>query len=202
MIRINLLPVREINAESSRRRDLITAGVSLAATAMILSGAYLYQRTHLSRLANELPAIRNDVEVLNAKIKELGTLESKIKELKSKHKVIQELRDRKIGPVRVMDSLAAAIPPSLWLTEIKQSGGNLMINGLATDNHSVAEFINALSRSRHFKNVELIETTQADEKTGPYKKFAVQAAISYQSLESSDGASSNQGASQNKRKES
>ncbi|MPZ77074.1 MAG: hypothetical protein GEU77_11180, partial [Deltaproteobacteria bacterium] len=90
----------------------------------------------------------------------------------------------------VMDSLAAAIPSTLWLIELKQSGGNLLINGLATDNQSVAEFVRSLSRSAHFKNVELIESTQADEKTGPFKKFSIQSGISYETSTTADGAPS------------
>jgi type IV pilus assembly protein PilN len=179
MIRLNLLPVRELNAEPDRRRDLILSGASLAAITFTLVGIYLYQSAQLSNLANELPAIRKDVEVLNGKVKELGNLEAKIKELRSKHKVIEDLRGQKMGPTLVMDSLAAAVPSSLWLIELKQSGGILMINGLAMDNQSVAEFIRSLSRSSHFKDVELVETTQADPKTGPYKKFSIQSAISY-----------------------
>jgi type IV pilus assembly protein PilN len=143
-------------------------------------GIYLYQSAQLSNLANELPAIRKEVEVLNGKVKELGNLEAKIKELKSKHKVIEDLRGQKMGPTLIMDSLAASIPSSLWLVELKQTGGSLIINGLAMDNQSVAEFIRSLSRSGHFKDVELVETTQADPKTGPYKKFSIQSAISYQ----------------------
>ena len=180
MIRLNLLPVRELNAESDRRRDLLVTGVSLATTTLILMGIYLYQSAQLSNLANELPAIRKEVEVLNGKVKELGNLEAKIKELKSKHKVIEDLRGQKTGPTLIMDSLASAIPSSLWLVELKQTGGSLIINGLAMDNQSVAEFIRSLSRSGHFKDVELVETTQADPKTGPYKKFSIQSAISYQ----------------------
>lgn len=190
MIRLNLLPVRELNAENSRRRELIVAGISLAVTTVILLGAYVYQSVQLSNLSTELPTLRKEVEVLNSKIKELGDLEAKIKELRSKHKVIEDLRAQKIGPALVMDSLAAAIPSSLWLIEIKQSGAGLVINGLATDNQSVAEFIRSLSRSGHFKDVELIETTQADEKTGRFKKFSIQSGISYHTPTTAVGASS------------
>jgi type IV pilus assembly protein PilN len=189
VIRLNLLPVRQLNAESDRRRDLTVAGISLAVTALILLGIYLYQSAQLSQLAIELPSIRKEVEVLNGKVKELGNLEAKIKELRSKHKVIEDLRGQKMGPTLVMDSLAAAIPSSLWLIELKQNGGSLIINGLAMDNQSVAEFIKSLSRSGHFRNVELIETTQADPKTGPYKKFSVQSAISYRRPATPVGAS-------------
>lgn len=189
MIRLNLLPVRELYAETSRRRELMVTGISLAVTTIILLGAYVYQWMRLSNLSNELPTVRKEVEVLNSKIKQLGDLEAKIKELRSKHKVIEDLRAQKIGPALVMDSLAAAIPSSLWLIEIKQTGAGLVINGLATDNQSVAEFIRSLSRSGHFKDVDLVETTQADEKTGPLKKFSIQSGISYHSPTTGVGAS-------------
>jgi type IV pilus assembly protein PilN len=193
MIRLNLLPVRELNAEISRRRELVVAGSSLAVSTMIFLGAYLYQSRQLSNLSNELPIVLKEVEVLNNKIKQVGDLEVKIKELSSKHKVIEDLRTQKLGPTLVMESLAVAIPSSLWLIEIKQSGSGLVITGLATDNQSVAEFIRSLSRSAHFKDVELVETTQADEKTGPFKKFSIQSAISYHSpATAADTSSPNQ----------
>lgn len=190
MIRVNLLPVRELNAESNRRKELAIAGVSLATTAVILVALYLSQTAQLSNLSQELPAIRKEIEILNGRIKELGNLEAKIKELSSKHKVIEDLRAQKVGPVRFLDTLAGAIPSSLWLVEIKQSGESLIINGLATDNQSVAEFMRSLSRSAHFKNVELVETNQTDEKTGAFKKFSIQSGISYQSQTSPERSSS------------
>jgi len=180
MIRINLLPVREIAAEVSRRRDL-TIGVSvLAATAVVLTGIYFYQSSRLSRLGDELAALRQEIQVLNIKLKEVADLQNKIKEFKGKHKVIEDISKQKVGPVRVMESLSAATPSGLWLTEFREAGGTLVINGLAVDNQTVADFLRSLETYAYFSNVELIETTKADEKTGPYKKFSIRTRVLYQ----------------------
>jgi len=179
MIRINLLPVKEIKAEVSRRRDLIIGGLTLGLTALIFIGAYLYQTYRLSSLGNELTGLRKEIEALNVKVKEIGDLQNKIKDFSSKHKVIDDLNQKKAGPVKVMESLSAATPPTLWLTEFKETKGNSEIRGLALDNQTVADFLNTLAKSGQFKDVELVESIQAEEKSGPYKKFAIRAGVVY-----------------------
>lgn len=180
MIRINLLPVREIKAEVVRRRDLVVAGATVGLTVLVLVGLYFYQLYRLAKLDNELAGLRQDIQALNLKVKEVGDLEIKVKEVKSKYQVIDDLGKKKIGPVRVMESLASATPGSLWLTEFRESNGTITMNGFAIDNQTVADFLKTLGKFPYFKNVELIETTQADEKTGPYKKFSITSAVSYQ----------------------
>ncbi len=179
MIRINLLPVKEIKAEVSRRRDLIIGGLTLGLTALILIGVYFYQSYRLSNLGNELAGLRKDIELLNAKVKEIGDLQNKIKDFSSKHKVIDDLNQKKTGPVKVMESLSAATPPTLWLTEFKETNGSSDIRGLALDNQTIADFLNTLAKSGQFKDVELIEAIQSEEKSGPYKKFAIRAGVLY-----------------------
>lgn len=179
MIRINLLPVREIAAEVGRRRDLTFGLVALAVTAVILVGGYVYQSTRLSHLGADLAALRQEIKALNSRLKEVANLQTKIKEFKSKHKVIEDISRQKAGPVHVMESLSAAVPPGLWLTEFREGNGNLVINGLALDNQTVADFLRSLERSSYFNRVELVETTEADKKTGPYKKFSIRTHVLY-----------------------
>jgi Tfp pilus assembly protein PilN len=71
----------------------------------------------------------------------------------------------------------------VWLTEIKEAGGNMTINGLAVDNQAVADFMSGLGVSKHFKNVELVESTQGVGPTAGFKRFAVKAGVLYQAAE-------------------
>ena len=190
MIRINLLPVKEIKAEVSRRRDLVIGGLTLGLTALILIGAYFYQTYRLSNLGNELAGLHKDIEALNAKVKEIGDLQNKIKDFSSKHKVIDDLNQKKTGPVKVMESLSAATPATLWLTEFKETNGSSDIRGLALDNQTIADFLNTLGKSGQFKDVELVESIQAEEKSGPYKKFAIRAGVLYRAPASVQDAKS------------
>jgi type IV pilus assembly protein PilN len=189
MIRINLLAVKQLRAEVSRRRDLILGGIVLGVTALLLLGVYAYQSYRLSTLNAELVELRGEVEALNVKVKQVGDLQNKIKEFTSKNKIIEDLEKKKVGPVRVMESLSAAAPPRLWLTEYKDSGGKLVMTGQAIDDQTVADFLKALAASSYFRDVELLEleVTQGGAGSARYKKFYIRATISYQPRPSSSG---------------
>jgi len=136
MIRINLLPVKELKAEVVRRRELMIGGVSLALTSVLILGIYAYQWRQASVVEKELDELRNELQVLNVKAKDVAELQRKIKEFEGKNKVIEDINKKKSGPVRVMESLALATPSALWLTEFKETGGNLTITGVAVDNQT------------------------------------------------------------------
>jgi type IV pilus assembly protein PilN len=192
MIRINLLPMREISAEVTRRRDLILGGTSLVATVLLMVGIHFYQVSQRSSLEARLADVRKEIAIVDAQVKEVGELQKKIKELKSKTQVLEDLNKKKAGPVRVLESLAAATPAGLWITEYRETGNEVTITGMAMDNQTVADFLRALSNFAYFRNVELVETTQADEKMGAYKKFAVRSGVAYQPALPAPARSENQ----------
>lgn len=180
MIRVNLLPIKQIRAEVSRRRDLVIGAMALGLTALIILGAHLYQSYRMSKFESEIATVRAEIKALDVRVKQFGELQKKVKEFESKHKIIEDLNRRKIGPVRVMESLSAATPPTLWLTEFKETSGKLVITGLAVDNQTVADFLKALATFYYFRDVELVETTEAGPGSGPLKKFSVKSLLSYQ----------------------
>ena len=179
MIRINLLPIKELQAEVTRRREIVVGSLVLGFALLILLGSYLYQSYQLSSLEKELAGLRTELQVLNAKVKEVADLQVKIKDLRGKQKIIEDLNNKKSGPVLVMASLSQATPASLWLTDLREGGGNVTMNGLATDNETVANFMRSLATSKHFVNIELIETTQGAGPTAALKKFAIKARVVY-----------------------
>jgi type IV pilus assembly protein PilN len=179
MIRINLLPLREIEAQLGRRQELMIGGACLAATLLGLGALYLYQSRELSRLEGELARVQSEIAKLDAQVKEVSALEKTVKELREKHGIIRELEKSRTGPVKVMDGLAAAAPPRLWLTEFKEAGGTATLNGLALDNSSVADFLQALSRLPYFREVELLETIQVEQDGRPLQRFSIKSALAY-----------------------
>lgn len=179
MIHINLLPIKEQQAEVARRREIIIASAVLGFALLTLLGSYLYQSYQLTSLEKELAGLRTELQALNAKVKEVADLQVKIKDLRGKQKIIDDLNNKKSGPVLVMASLSLATPASLWLTDLRESGGNVTMNGLAADNETVANFMRSLATSKHFAAVELIETTQGVGPTAALKKFAIKARVVY-----------------------
>jgi type IV pilus assembly protein PilN len=180
MIRINLLPIKELKAEVVRRRELSIAGLALGLTAVFILGVFVYQWRQAAGLENDLEEIRQEVVLLNAKAKDVTELQGKIKEFSGKSQVIEDITKKKSGPVRVMESLSVATPGALWLTEFKEIGGDLTITGVAADNVTIAEFLKALASFAYFSNTELVETTQTDQTGMPPRRFLIKSRLSYQ----------------------
>jgi type IV pilus assembly protein PilN len=180
MIRINLLPVKEIKAEVVRRRELMIGGVSLALTGMLIVGVYGYQWRQASVVDRDLEELRKELQILNIKAKQVADLQRKIRDFTAKKKVIDDINKKKAGPVRVMESLAMATPNTLWLTEFKELGGNVTITGVAADNQTIAEFLKALASHAYFNNTELVETTQNQQAGMPPRRFLIKARVNYQ----------------------
>ncbi len=183
MIRINLLPIKQREAAVTRRREIAIGAVVLGIALLALASMHLLQSFQLLGLETELAQLRGELQALNTKIKEMGDLQNKIKDARGKNKIIDDLKKKKSGPVLVMENLANATPATLWLTDLKESGGSLALSGLAVDNKTVADFISGLEASKHFKSVELIETTEGAGPTAGFKKFAIKTAVLYQSPE-------------------
>jgi len=180
MIRINLLPVKEIKAEVGRRRELTLGALCLGVTVAAIAGLYAVQYGRVSALENELSALRTELVTLNGQAKGVTDLENKIREVKGKHQVIEEINKKKSGPVRVMQSLSDATPRALWLTQFKETGGNLTITGVAADNQTIAEFLKSLAGHAYFQNTELVETTQTDQAGLPPRRFLIKSKLLYQ----------------------
>jgi type IV pilus assembly protein PilN len=179
MIRINLLPVKALRAEVERRREIIIGSTVLAVVVVLLGGMHGYQSYQLSQLQTDLTTLRNELQALNVKIKEVGDLQVKIKDLRGKNKIIEDLNRKKSGPVLVMESLSNSTPGSLWLTDLRESGGNVTMNGLAVDNQTIADFLKSIAASKYFNNVELIETTQGAGPSASLKKFSIKTGVLY-----------------------
>ena len=180
MIRINLLPVKELKAEVGRRREVMIATVCLAVTVALILGVYLYQLHRTSTLEKELAELRSELQVFNRKVKEVALIQSKIKENQSKLQVLESINKKKAGPTGVMESLSAATPGSLWLTEFRETGGNVTITGVAVDNQTIAEFLKALGSYAFFKETELVETTQSEQPGMPPRRFSIKSKLLYQ----------------------
>jgi len=180
MIRINLLPVKELKAEVSRRREIVLGISCLGLTLLSLALLYGYQLHQKSRLEKEIAVLQAELQEFTVKAKGVTELQNRIKELEGKHKVIDEINKKKSGPVRVMENLSAATPAALWLTQFKETGGDLTITGLAMDNQTIAEFLKSLAAHDNFRDTELVETAQTEQTGLPPRRFLIKSRLLYQ----------------------
>jgi type IV pilus assembly protein PilN len=179
MIRINLLSARESEREVGRRTEgrLIVLGAMLAVT--MLLGVEVWSRMRLIPVRAEYADLQAQIKVLDIKTAELTELQKSKTELDEKLKTIGSLQQKKVGPANVLADLSDAAPEHVWLLEFTEDNGAATITGFAFDNQTIAVFMRNLSTSKYFTDVDLVETTQTDQKEIQLKKFVVKARLSY-----------------------
>ncbi len=180
MIRINLLSSREIEAEIGRRQDVVVTVLGVGTALALCLAVFLYQVFRTTMLQREVSSLRAEIASIEGGAKEVAQLQTTIASLKQKVTVIENLSKKKVGPVRVMESLSASAPERLWVTEFKENGGNLTLNGMAIDNQTVADFMKALQATQYFKDVELVEAAQTQQDKLALKRFSVRSRLLYQ----------------------
>lgn len=179
MIRINLLSVREAQAEAGRRTEsrlIVLGGVLMLALLLFVE---VWSRMRLVPVRAEHEQLQADLKVLEAKTAELTALEKSRKELDDKLKTIETLQQKKVGPAKVLADLSDSEPDQVWLLEFTEDSGAATITGFAFDNQTIATFMRKLSESTYFADVDLQETTQATKEGSQLKRFVVKARLSY-----------------------
>ncbi len=179
MIRINLLPVREVEREAGRRQETRLVYLSMVLVLVVLGGIEAATRMRLAPLKREYAKLQSDIVALDKKSAELTKLEGERKDLEEKLKTIATLEAKKVGPVNVLADLSDSAPEQVWLLEFKESGGLATISGLGLDDQTIANFMRNLDTSPYFDSVDLVETAQSELEGVQLKRFVVNARLSY-----------------------
>ena len=179
MIRINLMPRAEARRQAARARDRQVAILILAALVAIIALTEFFTRRTANRVQAEADEHQAELAQLSQKHNAAIQLDRKRKELEAKVQTIKVLERQRKGPVHVLDDLGAATPDTLWLTEMRESGGMVTLMGRGLDNQTIALFMRNLSASPYFTNVDLVETKQVEEGQAKLKEFSIRANVLY-----------------------
>lgn len=169
MVKINLLPIRL----ELRKKALVEHVVLLAlCVILVIIGEYFVHMTVTQQresLRKEVTDTRVEIKRLTAEAGEIEKFKQQKQELERKLGVIQDLNAKKTGPVEILDELSVIIPEKAWLVSITNNGDNMVFEGAASDNTTIAAFMKQLQASKHFDNVTLVLSQQE----GGRQKFSI-----------------------------
>ena len=148
MARINLLPWRS-EERTRRNKEFATLAVAITLLALLSAFAtwsYFNNQLDEQRRANTL--IEQENSRLDIALTEIDSLEQRREDIISRMQVIQDLQGRRPVPVRLWDDLANAIPPALYLTNLKREGDLITLTGQADNPNVVSSLIRSLDSSK------------------------------------------------------
>lgn len=145
MIRINLLPVRQVKKREMGKQVLVLFGFVIV-LAGVLNYLWLDNReTELKHAKDNVAATEKQIRELEKVIGEVNQINERKKELEDKLKVLAELRKGRGGPVKFMDALATATPKQVWVLDFEESGNAVKLKGTALSHEDVADFMRGLT---------------------------------------------------------
>jgi len=155
MIRINLLPHRDEHRRNQILQYILVALAALVVTIVLLLSSYSWSSLQLDDAQDRLRSVQDENRSLKIKIGELSKFKEVQAEVQSKLDLVDTLQRGRFRSLESMQGLSFAIPKNVWLTDVKDSGGKISIDGLGESNRAVAAFMRALENQKVFSGVNL-----------------------------------------------
>ena len=165
MIRINLLAAER--DRTKKKAAIFQAGQKLTIAAsliLILAACFIVWRywtvtRESTQLDTEIATAQQETTRLHSVIQQVQQFEQRKAQLQQRVVLIEQLRKGQTGPVHMLDQISHALPPMLWLTELKQTGNEVLIDGKCTTQTGIADFVANLEASGYFKrSVDIVST--------------------------------------------
>ena len=157
MIRVNLLPHREIRRRRQQQQFFVVLGVIGVIGAVIW---FLVHSSLSSRYEDQLARnkyMQSEISKLDKEIEEIKKLKEMTVSLLARKKVVETLQSNRSEVVHLLDELARQLPDGIYLKGIKQQGGKVTINGYTQSQARVSTLMRNLDSSPHLENSNLIE---------------------------------------------
>lgn len=162
-IRINLLDWRAAEQEAKRRRfitGLVLAALVTILVVGILPVLYYNHRIDAQQARNHY--LETQITKAERQLTEIKTLKKTRADLVHRMKIIADLQRSRSAIVHYFDQLVATVPDGLYLTGLDQKGDTTTLNGIATSNARVSEYMTNLDASPWFDNPRLIVIRRDD----------------------------------------
>lgn len=188
MIRVNLLPHREMRRRRQQKQFFITLG------AVVALGAAIWLMVHTS-LSNtfENQIARNsylteEIKKLDREIEDIKKLKEMTASLLSRKKVVETLQSNRAEAVHLLDELARQLPEGIYLKAIKQAGSRVTMQGYTQSQARVSTLMRNLEASPHLENANLVEIKAVKTPGTRVNEFTLNVSVARAKEEAQKGA--------------
>ena len=161
MIRINLLPHREIKRAARRRQFAYL----LAATLVIAVGVIgLGQVAISARQADQEERnvfLEQEIAKLDNQIKEIRKIKDETRALLERKQIVETLQSNRTEVVHLFDEIIRILPEGLYIRSVKQNGDQIELLGFTQSSARVSTLMRNLEESSWFEQPTLVEIRAA-----------------------------------------
>lgn len=157
MIRINLLPHREIRRKRQQQQFFVMLGLVAAFGVVIWLAAHTYLSDQLDEQNDRNHYLQSEIAKLDKQIEEIKALKEQIAALLARKTVVETLQGNRSEVVHLLDQLVRQLPEGIYLKSIKQTGNKVTITGYTQSQARVSTLMRNLESSQQLENPGLIE---------------------------------------------
>ena len=161
MIRINLLPHRELARAARRRQFTILLGIAVAAgvVAVVLGHSIIAARQSTQEARNAF--LEQEIAKLDIEIGEIKKIREQTQALLARKQVVETLQSNRTEVVHLFDQMIRLLPEGLYLKSFKQAGDIITISGYTQSSARVSTLMRSLDNSPWFESTSLVEIKAA-----------------------------------------
>lgn len=166
MIRVNLLPHREMRrAEKQREFGLMCVLVAVTAASVLFTcWTYVVSKIELQEQRNQ--RLETQIGYLDKEIAAIAGLKEQIQHVMDRKQIVENLQTDRNQAVMVLNELATQLPEGTFLKSIKQQEDLIELKGVADTNARVASLVHNLRLSSMLQNPNLVEIKASDNTHG------------------------------------
>lgn len=157
MIRVNLLPHRQIKREARQREFGLMAGFVAIAAAVVVFMGWTFINSRIDSQTERNNRLDEAIIKLDKEIADIKDLKDQISAMLERKQVVENLQTNRSQAVVVLDEISRQLPEGMYLKSIKQEGNVISIEGVADTNARVATLVRNFSASQWLESPKLVE---------------------------------------------
>lgn len=161
--------------------DLQKAGLIRLLVLIIFPAAlYAYQEMTLPDLvaarnqkSTQLSQLRTYNQQMERAVQEIKKFKEDEAKIQSRINYLDRVSKGRLREIKIMELLQQIIPEKVWLTRLESTDGRLNVSGLAMTDYDISQFMEGLSKSAFFLDVNLLNSGEQNFDNLNVKRFEI-----------------------------
>ncbi len=187
MIRINLLPHRELKREAQKKQFNALLGASAIAGVLCLFFANSLIQEQADNQLYRNQRLDQEIAKLDKEIEDIKDLKQQIRLMLERKQVVEDLQTNRHQAVVIMDEISRQLPDGMYFKKITQKGKTITLEGVSDTNARVATMVRNLDRSYWLTNPKLVEIKAVTNEHARQHAFKLDIDLKPKGLDMSEG---------------
>lgn len=188
MIRVNLLPHRQLKREARQRQFGLMAAFTASVAVALIFMAYTIISAKTESQIERNNRLTMAIAKLDKEIADIKELKNQISVMLERKQVVENLQINRSQAVIILDEVSRQLPDGMFLKSIKQVGDVITIEGVADTNARVATLVRNFDSSSRLDSPSLVEIKAVTTNNQKQNIFTMTVKLKAPQLDAQDAA--------------